>query len=641
MAASNGYPCVSVLMPTYKQASFIHRALESLFAQTFTEWELVIVDDGSPDETAQAVAPYLADSRIRYHRHDKNLGVGAALTTATGLARGKYIAYLPSDDLYYPRHLELLTRILDASEAVYIAYGGLRWNYNAFGATLRGDEWAGKETDALQNPPPPQKGAVLNNGNLLAMVQVMHRRDHEPDARWQPRSEIVTDRLEPNFWRALLDACGAQFQYAREITCEWVAHRYQHTRLIADGHNGGVSQYRQYYEISSDEPLNWQPSYGPRVDERERFAPFRTRRSLPSQDGLKILIVGELGFNPERIAAFEDYGHKLYGLWMPEAETWDRTGPLPFGNVDDIPYDRNWVEAVKAARPDVIYAMLNWHAIPVIYEVFKSNPGIPFVFHFKEGPFICQEKGTWPALIDIMRHSQGQIHINQESYEWMQFATANMLNPDTTLILDGDLPSGRWFTEDWSPKLSAQDGEIHTVMAGRPIGMYPAELAANKIHLHYYGDHFHQMTPNFTHEGVESGYMHPHPTVDPQNWVRELSQYDAAWFHIFESCNGGDLRRAIWDDLNMPARLGTYCAAGLPWILKDNRHSRVGLQSVALQHDVGIFFKDLADLAEQLRDRQRLAQLTENMRRARKQFAFDTHVESLTAFFRRAIDRVK
>ena len=57
-------PRVSVLMPTFKQAHFIQRALESLLAQTMTDWELLIVDDGSPDNTLAVIQPYLADARI-------------------------------------------------------------------------------------------------------------------------------------------------------------------------------------------------------------------------------------------------------------------------------------------------------------------------------------------------------------------------------------------------------------------------------------------------------------------------------------------------------------------------------------------------------------------------------------------------
>jgi GT2 family glycosyltransferase len=99
---TRGEPTISVLMPTFKHPPFIRRAIESLLAQTLEDWELVIVDDGSPDDTGAVVASYLNDPRVYYERLDRNQGLGAALNHATGLACGRYLAYLPSDDLYYP-----------------------------------------------------------------------------------------------------------------------------------------------------------------------------------------------------------------------------------------------------------------------------------------------------------------------------------------------------------------------------------------------------------------------------------------------------------------------------------------------------------------------------------------------------------
>jgi hypothetical protein len=164
-------------------------------------------------------------------------------------------------------------------------------------------------------------------------------------------------------------------------------------------------------------------------------------------------------------------------------------------------------------------------------------------------------------------------------------------------------------------------------------------VARAGIHVHFYGPLFYGSAPEWTRAGLATGFMHLHPSVDPDGWVRELSRYDAAWCHIFESSNGGDLRRAHWDDLNLPARLGTYTTAGLPWILKDNAPSRVAVEALARSLDVGVFFAELEDLAARLRDRRRLAQLWENVRAARPDFAFDSHADSLIALFRRVIDR--
>ena len=72
-------PAVSVLMPTFEQAAFLPRAVASLHRQSLADWELVIVDDGSQDDTAAAVAPFLTDRRIALHRLPRNRGLGAAL----------------------------------------------------------------------------------------------------------------------------------------------------------------------------------------------------------------------------------------------------------------------------------------------------------------------------------------------------------------------------------------------------------------------------------------------------------------------------------------------------------------------------------------------------------------------------------
>src|SRR6185437_15181007 len=99
---SMAHASVSVLMPTYKQAHFIPRAIDSLLAQTLTDWELLIVDDGSPDETRLVVAPYLSDARISYVRLEHNCGLGHAFNYAFYHTSAPLIAYLPSDDIYYP-----------------------------------------------------------------------------------------------------------------------------------------------------------------------------------------------------------------------------------------------------------------------------------------------------------------------------------------------------------------------------------------------------------------------------------------------------------------------------------------------------------------------------------------------------------
>lgn len=96
---------VSIIMPTYNCGRFIRESIESVIAQTYTAWELLIVDDCSTDNTAEVVAAY-KDSRIHYLRNEQNRGAALTRNRALREAKGRYIAFLDSDDLWLPEKLK-------------------------------------------------------------------------------------------------------------------------------------------------------------------------------------------------------------------------------------------------------------------------------------------------------------------------------------------------------------------------------------------------------------------------------------------------------------------------------------------------------------------------------------------------------
>lgn len=98
-------PMVSVIIPTYNRAHVLGRAIKSVIDQTFTDFELIVVDDGSTDNTEELVTSF-DDSRIRFLRHGQNRGVSAARNTGIRWARGQYIAFQDSDDEWLPQKLE-------------------------------------------------------------------------------------------------------------------------------------------------------------------------------------------------------------------------------------------------------------------------------------------------------------------------------------------------------------------------------------------------------------------------------------------------------------------------------------------------------------------------------------------------------
>lgn len=99
-------PFFSIIIPTYNRANLIGKAIQSVIGQTYPEWELIIIDDGSTDSTNEVVAA-ISDSRIRYV-YQTNQERCAARNLGIAQARGKYICFLDSDDYYLPERLQLL-----------------------------------------------------------------------------------------------------------------------------------------------------------------------------------------------------------------------------------------------------------------------------------------------------------------------------------------------------------------------------------------------------------------------------------------------------------------------------------------------------------------------------------------------------
>lgn len=607
----HGKPLISVIMPTFNRAAFIERAIESLIAQRLNSWELIVIDDGSEDGTPSLIERYMADRRIRLYSFDYNRGMGAALNRGLDRARARWVAYLPSDDVYYPEHLLGMATLLQAGGDAILAYSGVRYGSNR---TCQG----------------------IIDGEGLQLVQVMHRKT--PD-RWMERSELVTDDLERMFWGRL--RLRGRFAATNQVTCEWVSHPEQRHRILREP-EGGINRYRVHFKVTR--PLRFHTRRGNFIDEVELYRPFRDRADSHRNGGsLKILLVGELARNPERVLALEERGHRLYGLWLDQPFWYNTVGPVPFGHVEDIPLE-GWRSAVSRIQPDVIYALLNWQAVPFANRILRENPGIPFVWHFNEGPFLCLEKEMWAEMVNLYRGADGCIYCSPEMQQWFHTVVPSLKDQESQMVLEGDLPKQEWFLRDRSPKLSDADQQVHTVVPGRPIGLHPAgvqELAHMGIHLHFYGDLTHGQWLQWIEQTkpLAPNHLHLHPHVDQSKWVWEFSRYDAGWLHFFESQNRGEIRRATWDDLNLPARMATLAAAGLPMLQRDNSNSIVAAQRLARERNLGLFFTKFQELSSQIRNRTLMAQIQESVWQQRHSFTFDAHADRLIAFFREVISR--
>ena len=115
---------VSIIMPSYNTGRFINETIKSVLSQSYSNWELIIVDDCSTDNTDEVVAPYLADGRIRYVKNDMNIGAAVSRNRALREAKGRWIAFLDSDDLWEPTKLE--------AQIAFMENNGYSFSYTAY-----------------------------------------------------------------------------------------------------------------------------------------------------------------------------------------------------------------------------------------------------------------------------------------------------------------------------------------------------------------------------------------------------------------------------------------------------------------------------------------------------------------------------
>jgi glycosyltransferase involved in cell wall biosynthesis len=124
MVHTTSAPLVSVVIPTYKRAHLIRRSVDSVRAQTVRDFELLVVDDGSGDETESVIAA-IGDPRIRFLQRATNGGASAARNTGIDAARGTFVAFLDSDDAWLPHLLAHQLAMMDRLGAQYgMVHGG-------------------------------------------------------------------------------------------------------------------------------------------------------------------------------------------------------------------------------------------------------------------------------------------------------------------------------------------------------------------------------------------------------------------------------------------------------------------------------------------------------------------------------------
>lgn len=176
---------ISVIMPTYNCAKFIGETIESVQKQTYNNWEIIIVDDCSKDNTEEVVNKYIEkDKRIKYHRFQENQGAAKARTKAMELATGNYMAFLDSDDLWKEDKLEKQLKFMEDNNYNFTctAYEQIDEEGNLLGKQIKTKVKADYNRILLDCP--VGNSTVMYNVDNLGKFEVPNIRKRNDDALW-------------------------------------------------------------------------------------------------------------------------------------------------------------------------------------------------------------------------------------------------------------------------------------------------------------------------------------------------------------------------------------------------------------------------------------------------------------------------
>lgn len=175
---------VSIIMPSYNTGKYIAESIKSVLAQSYRNWELIIVDDCSCDNTDEIVAIFLEDSRIKYLKNAENKGAAFSRNRALREAKGKWIAFLDSDDLWYPEKLQkqLCFMIENNYSFSYTAYEEIDTNGNITNVKVAGPKRITE--DGMFSYCWPGCLTVMYDVEKIGLIQIENIKKNNDYAMW-------------------------------------------------------------------------------------------------------------------------------------------------------------------------------------------------------------------------------------------------------------------------------------------------------------------------------------------------------------------------------------------------------------------------------------------------------------------------
>ncbi len=171
-------------MPSFNTSRFIQKSIESVIKQTYSDWELIIVDDFSTDNTEDVVKPFLVDRRIRYLINERNSGAAVSRNRALREAKGKWIAFLDSDDLWMPEKLEKQIQFMESNNYhfSYTNYSEIDISGKKTGVTVTGPKRITRT--GMYNYCWPGCLTVMYDAENIGLIQIADIKKNNDYAMW-------------------------------------------------------------------------------------------------------------------------------------------------------------------------------------------------------------------------------------------------------------------------------------------------------------------------------------------------------------------------------------------------------------------------------------------------------------------------
>lgn len=300
-AVSGTTPAVSVIIPAYNVAPFIVEALDSVMAQTFTDFETIVINDGSPDteELERALEPYR--DRIVYIKQE-NGGAGAARNAGLRAARGELVAFLDADDAWMPNFLSEQVAFIKSGEGYDLVYANAR----LFG---EGRKAHGTVMDRDHSEGPVTFESLIGERCIVNTSSVVARR--EPILEVGLFDESLRNSQDFDLWARLAKREGARMNYQKKVLAR---HRAHEGSLAWDGIKSVEG------ELKVLEKIGRRPDLTP--SERETLASTVSlrRASVAVDRGKRRLIDGEFEGAVESFEFANNYYHswklRLVLFWL-------------------------------------------------------------------------------------------------------------------------------------------------------------------------------------------------------------------------------------------------------------------------------------------------------------------------------------